>query len=99
VIAASRALTTPAAHARTTNSSSSSPKTGIIAWQRLTPARFTASTKSARPVNFRNGRKFDTTQNKDDLAHLPSRDSKNAKTLAPSAPPSSTIPRSSRNTR
>ena len=71
----------------------------MIAWDRLTPAKFSASTKSGRPVNFRNGRKFDTSQNNDDLAHLPNKDSKNANTLAPSASPSSAIPRPSRNTR
>jgi ABC-type dipeptide/oligopeptide/nickel transport system permease subunit len=38
----------------------------MIAWQRLTPARFTASTRSLRPVNLKNGRKFDTTQNNED---------------------------------
>ena len=57
------------------------------------PARFSALTRSVRPVNLRNGRKFDTTQNSDDLAHRSSRDSKNARTLAPSAPSSTAIPR------
>jgi hypothetical protein len=36
-----------------------------------------------RSVNFKNGRKFDTTQNKEDVAHLPDSDSRNANTLAP----------------
>ena len=99
VIAASRALTGPDAHARTTSSWSSSLSTGMIGCDRLTPARFTAATRSARPVNFRNGRKFDTTQNNDDFAHLSSRDSRNASTLAPSAASRSPIPHCSRNTR
>jgi hypothetical protein len=68
VIAASRALMTPDAHARTTSSWSASAKTGRIAWDRLMPARFSAVTRSARPVNVRNGRKFDTTEDSDDLA-------------------------------
>ena len=42
----------------------------MTGWERLTPARFTAPTRSARPVNFKNGRKSDTTQNNDDAAHL-----------------------------
>jgi len=46
------------------------------------PARFSALTRSVRLVNLRNGRKFDTTQNSDDLAQRSSRDSKNARTLA-----------------
>jgi hypothetical protein len=36
-------------------------------------------------VNFRNGRKFDTTQNREDLAHLLVSDSRKPNTLAPSA--------------
>jgi hypothetical protein len=35
-----------------------------------------------RSVNFKNGRKFDTTQHKVDVAHLPGSDSRNANTLA-----------------
>jgi len=38
----------------------------MMAWDRLTPAKSSASTKSGRPVNFKNGRKFDTSQNNDD---------------------------------
>ena len=99
VIAAFLALTRPAAHARTTMSASASPSTSMIGRDRRTPARLTAVTRSARPVNFRNGRKFDTTQNNDDFAHLSSSDSRNASTLAPSAPSRPVIPRCSRNTR
>jgi hypothetical protein len=46
VIAASRALTALDAHASTTNSSSASSRIGMIAWDRLAPAKFSASTKS-----------------------------------------------------
>ncbi len=99
VIAASRALTGPDAHAATTRSSSPSLSTPMTGWERLTRARFTAATRSSRPVNFRNGRKFDTTQNSDGAAHLSSRDSRNASTLAPSADSRPAIPRCSRNTR
>ena len=71
----------------------------MIACERLTPASPAASTRSVRPVNFKNGRKFDTTQNNDDLAHLPDSDSRNPKTLDPSASRRQQIPRDSRNTR
>jgi hypothetical protein len=54
--------------ARTTRRSSSSERTGRIAWEGLAPAMPAASIRSARPVNFKNGRKFDTTQNKEDVA-------------------------------
>jgi hypothetical protein len=50
-------------------------------------------------VNFKNGRKFDTTQNSDDLAHVPVSESRNPRTLDPSASPRQPIPRASRNTR
>ena len=99
VIAASRAAITPDAHACTTRRSSSSDSTGRIAWERFTPASPTASTRSVRPVNVKNGRKFDTTQNSEDVAHLPDSDSRNPNTLAPSASARQSIPRDSRNTR
>ena len=99
VIAASRALTTRDAHACTTSSSSPSSRTGRIRWLRFTPARFTASTKSVRWVNLKNGRKFDTTHGNDDAAHLSDRDARNARTLAPSAALREPMPRDSRKTR
>ena len=99
VIAAFLTLTCPAAHARTTLSWSASPSTSMIERDRRTLARFTAATRSARPVNFRNGRKFDTTHTSDDFAHRSSSDSRNASTLPPSAPARSLIPRCSKNTR
>jgi hypothetical protein len=49
-------------------------------------------------VNFKNGRKFETTQNKEDFAHLPDNDSKNPRTLAPSAQSKQEIPCDSKNT-
>ena len=67
----------PARHRRSTSSDS----TGTIAWERLTPASPAASTRSVRPVNFKNGRKFDTTQNSEDVAHLPVSESRNPSTL------------------
>ena len=86
VIAASRAaITARRACLHDTDVRSSSDSTGTIAWERLTPASPTASTRSVRPVNFKNGRKFDTTQNSDDVAHLPDSDSRNPSTLDPSA--------------
>ena len=97
VIAASRALTSPDAHAWRTKRSSSSLRTGRIVWDRLTPARLTASTRSVRPVKVKNGRKFDTTQNNDEVAHLGDNDSTNARTLAPSAVSRLQTPRASKN--
>lgn len=99
VMDASRAVTVPDAHACTTRRSSSSLSTGKIAWDRFTPARLTASTRSVRPVNFKNGRKFDTTQNSDNFAHLGDNDSKNPSTLAPAASSRQEIWRPSKNTR
>ena len=77
VIAASRAAITPDAHARTTRHTSWSDRTGRAGWERRTPASRAASTRSVRPVKVKNGRKFDTTQNNEDLAHLPDSDSRN----------------------
>src|SRR5262245_26412148 len=71
----------------TTRRSTSSGSTAKIAWERLTPASPAASARSLRPVNFKNGRKFDTTQNSDDVAHVPVSESRNPRTLDPSASP------------
>ncbi|MCA1671483.1 MAG: hypothetical protein LC799_04530 [Actinobacteria bacterium] len=49
-------------------------------------------------MNVNNGRKLDTTQHKQDLAHLPDSDPRNAHTLAPSASSRHRISRDSRNT-
>jgi hypothetical protein len=99
VIPASRAAIAGVAHACTTRRTTSSGSAGRIAWERLTPASPAASTRSLRPVNFKNGRKFDTTQNSDDVAHVPVSESRNPKTLDPSASPRQAIPRASKNTR
>jgi len=95
-MAASRAHTTPHAHAVTTSRRSSSSRTGTIGCERRAPARPTASTRSDRSVNARNGRKFDTTQNSEDFAHLGDNDAKNASTVALSAASMSKIPLDSR---
>jgi hypothetical protein len=50
-------------------------------------------------VNARNGRRFDTVQNKVVVAHLGCNDSKKARTLPPSASSRQLIPRDSRNDR
>ena len=42
-------------------------------------------------MKLKNGRIFDARQNNDDFAHLPSNDSTNARTLAPSAPSRRTV--------
>ena len=68
-------------------------------WDRLTPARLTASTRSVRPMKVKNGRKFDITQNSDEVAHLGDNDSTNARTLAPSAVSRLQAPRASKNVR
>jgi hypothetical protein len=52
-----------------------------------------------RPVNFRNGRKFDTCQNSDDLAQVLVSDSRKSSTLDPATSRRRRIPPASKNTR
>ena len=99
VMAASRAGIAGVAHACTIRPSASSDSSGRIRWERLMPANPTASTRSLRPVNFKNGRKFDTSPNSEDRAHVPASESRKPSTLDPSASRRRRIPRDSRNTR
>ena len=74
VIAASRALTAPTRTPARPAAGRRRRGPAGSGGNALTPARPTASTRSVRPVNFRNGRKFDTTQNREDFAHLADND-------------------------